>query len=73
MPVKIEYKNKVAYTLHPCQFVDGHAYEDTAGRVFICNRLDDVVAFAISGTRVIVENDDVGLFREVDLKIIVEN
>lgn len=51
--------------------VDGHAYKDlTAGRVFVANRLRDLVAFSLDGRCVINSDDTTTEFVEIDLEVI---
>ena len=59
------------------QMIEGKAYMDADGDIFICNRVDDVIAFSVCGTYVIgsIESDEDlanRKLREVNLTITVE-
>lgn len=60
-------KHKV-YNVLPKDMLDGHAYEDEYGSIYICNKDEDCIAFSVCGCIIVTRNNP-NYYREVNLKI----
>jgi hypothetical protein len=76
MTVQIKRIPRKDNTIAACDMVEGNAYEDAGGIIYICNRYDSVIAFSICGRFVISAETTVltrQRFREVNITITEEN
>lgn len=51
---------------------DGHAYQSKDGVIYICNRCAHIVAFSVDGDDILTNDEEMGGFEEINLRIIVE-
>lgn len=71
MAVTITRNNK-EFNLGVENILEGNAYEDEAGRVFIGNFCGNYSAFSVCGNYCLRDDDESTRLREVDLEIIVK-
>lgn len=60
--------NRPKYDLRAEQMESGRAYECEHGDIYICNPYEDIIAFSVCGS-LIVLRDVVTRYREVDMTI----